>query len=162
MKPPHMSKPRTTFFEEREEDEPMDQQIITATYCENKYDPICISKCDVLENCSIQFGFFSNVVTQEKNIIEVRSASQAMLDKVSIGANINKEERNRQRKTYIKIGSMLVMLEESKDDIDIIHVFPRLWSTFNSSYMRPQLYPITESQDMETLNQFGLGSVQPD
>jgi hypothetical protein len=51
-----------------------------------------------------------------------------MPDKVSIGANINKEERNR---PYIKIGSMLVMLEGSKDGIDIIHGFQRMWSTFH-------------------------------
>jgi hypothetical protein len=101
----------------------MDHQIIIATYSKNKHDPISISKGDVLENCSIQFGFLSNVVTQQKNIIEVRSASQAMPGKVSIGANINKEERKR---PYIKIGSMLVMLEESKDGIDIIHGFPRM------------------------------------
>jgi hypothetical protein len=118
--PTHMSKLRTAFFKEGEDDEPMDHQIITATYSENKHDPISISKGDVLETCSIQFGSFSNVVTQQKNIIEVRSASQAMPGKVSIGANINKEERNR---PYIKIGSMLVMLEESKDSIDIIHAF---------------------------------------
>jgi hypothetical protein len=51
-----------------------------------------------------------------------------MTGKVSIGANINKEERNR---PYIKIGSMLVMLEGSKDGIDIIHGFQRMWSTFH-------------------------------
>jgi hypothetical protein len=85
-------------------------------------------------------------VTQQKNIIEVRLASQAMPGKVSIGANINKEEMNR---PYIKIGSMLVMLEESKDGIDIIHGFPWMWSTFHSSYMWPEVHPITESQDME-------------
>jgi hypothetical protein len=126
----------------------MDHQIIIATYSKNKHDPISISKGDVLENCSIQFGFLSNVVTQQKNIIEVRSASQAMPGKVSIGANINKEERKR---PYIKIGSMLVMLEESKDGIDIIHGFPRMWSTFHSRYMRPELHPIMESQDTEKL-----------
>jgi hypothetical protein len=49
----------------------MDHQIITATYSENKHGPICILKGDVLENCSIQFGSFSNVVTQQKYIIEV-------------------------------------------------------------------------------------------
>jgi hypothetical protein len=54
--PTHMSKLRTTFFEEGEDDEPMDHQIIIATYSENKHDPISISKGDVLENCSIQFG----------------------------------------------------------------------------------------------------------
>jgi hypothetical protein len=121
-------------------DEPMDHQIIIATYSENKHDPICISKGDVLKNYSIQFGSFSNVVTQENNIIEIQSTNQAMPSKVSIGANINKEERNRQRKPYIKIGSMLVMLEEAKDGIDIIHGFPRLWSTLHSTYMWPQLY----------------------
>jgi hypothetical protein len=65
-------------------------------------------KGDVLENCSIPFGSFSNVVTQQKHIIEVQSASQAMLGKVSIGANINKEQMNR---PYIQIGSMMVMLQ---------------------------------------------------
>jgi hypothetical protein len=55
--PTHMSKLRTTFFEEGEDDEPMDHQIITATYSENKHDAISITKGDVLENCSIQFGF---------------------------------------------------------------------------------------------------------
>jgi hypothetical protein len=126
----------------------MDHQIITTTYSENKHDPISISKGDVLKNCSIQFGSFSNVVTQQKYIIEVPSASQAMPGKVSIGANINKEESNR---PYVKIGSMLVMLEGFKDGIDTIHGFPRMWSTFHSSYMRPQVHPITESQDMENL-----------
>jgi hypothetical protein len=126
--PTHMSKLRIAFLEEGEDDEPMDHQIIIATYSENKHDPISISKGDVLKNCSIHFGSFSNVVTQQKNIIEVRSASQAMPGKVSIRANINKEERNR---PYFKIGSMLVMLEESMDGIDIIHGFPRMWSTFH-------------------------------
>jgi hypothetical protein len=46
---------------------------------------------------------------------------------------------------------MLVMLEESKDGIDIIHGFPWMWSTFHSSYMQPEVHPITESQDMENL-----------
>jgi hypothetical protein len=87
-------------------------------------------------------------VTQQKNIIKDRSASQAMPSKVSIGANINKEERNR---PYTKIGSMLVMLEESKDGIDIIYGFPMMWSTFHSCYMRPEVHPIIESQDMENL-----------
>jgi hypothetical protein len=64
-----------------------------------------------------------------------------MPGKVSIGANVNKEERNR---PYIMIGSVLVMLEESKDGIDIIHGFPRMWSTFHSTYMRHELHPITE------------------
>jgi hypothetical protein len=49
----HMSKLRTAFFKEGEDDEPMDHQIITATYSENKHDAISISKGDVLENCSI-------------------------------------------------------------------------------------------------------------
>jgi hypothetical protein len=51
-----------------------------------------------------------------------------MPGKVSIRANINKEKRNR---PYFKIGSMLVMLEESMDGIDIIHGFSRMWSTFH-------------------------------
>jgi hypothetical protein len=51
--PTHMSKLRTAFFEEGEDDEPMDHQIITATYSQNKHDPISISKSDVLENCSL-------------------------------------------------------------------------------------------------------------
>jgi hypothetical protein len=72
--PTHMSKLRTIFFEEGEDDEPLDHQIITATCFENKHDPISISEGDVLEKCSIQFESFSNVVTQQKNIIEVRSA----------------------------------------------------------------------------------------
>jgi hypothetical protein len=146
-----MPKLRTTFFEEGEDDEPMDHQIITATFSENKLDPICISKGGVLENCRIQFGSFAKVVTQEKNIIEVRSTTQAIPDKVSIGANINKEEMNRQRKPYVKIGSMLVMLEESKDGIDIIHGLPRLWSTFHSSYMWPHLYPITRYGNLKSI-----------
>jgi hypothetical protein len=87
-------------------------------------------------------------VTREKNI-EMPSTS-AMPRKVFIGTNI-KEKRNRERKSYIKIGSMLIMLEESKDGTDIIHGFPRLWSSFHSSYMRPELHPIMESQDMKNL-----------
>jgi hypothetical protein len=86
----------------------MDHQIIIATYSKNKHDPISISKSDVLENCTIRFGSFSNVVTQQKNIIVVRLANQAIPGKVSIGANINKEETNG---PYIKIVSILVMLE---------------------------------------------------
>jgi hypothetical protein len=71
-----------------------------------------------------------------------------MPGKVSISDNINKEESNR---PYIKIGSVLVMLEESQDGIDIIDGFPRMWSTFHSSYMWTELHPITGSHDMENL-----------
>jgi hypothetical protein len=56
--PTHMSKKKTTFLEEGDDDKPMDHQIITSTYSENKHDPTCISKGVVLENCSIQFGPF--------------------------------------------------------------------------------------------------------
>jgi hypothetical protein len=40
------------------------------------------------------------------------------------------------------------MLEESKDGIEIIHGFPWMWSTLHSNYMRPEVHPIMESQDM--------------
>jgi hypothetical protein len=43
-------------------DEPMDQYIIGTTYFKNEHDPTCISKGDVLKNCNIQFGSFSNVM----------------------------------------------------------------------------------------------------
>jgi hypothetical protein len=37
------------------------------------------------------------------------------------------------------------------DGIDIIHGFPRMWSTLHSSYIWHELHPIMESQDMENL-----------
>jgi hypothetical protein len=82
-----------------------------------------------------------------------------MPGKVSIGANINKEERNR---PYIKIGSMLVMLEESKDSIDIIHAFQGCGVHSIRVICGLKSIQSQNHKIWKTLNQFGLRSVQPD
>ncbi|KAL6643142.1 hypothetical protein ACP70R_021323 [Stipagrostis hirtigluma subsp. patula] len=132
----NMSKPRTALLQGREDDEPMIAHTISASKSENKCDCTYIS--------------------------EVPSACDAMSSKVVVGADLCKKENNRDRKSCIQIGSMLVTIEEAKEHIQVSRVFPRAWNNFLSSPTRPQVNQITESQDMEIPNLFGLGLVQPD
>lgn len=159
--PKHMLKLRTAFFEEWEDDEPMANQIITATNSENKCDFPYISEGDVLDNSNIQFGSFSSIVKHDKKY-KVLSARDVMSCNIFIGADLCNKESIKEEKQSIQIGSMLVMTKETKDHIHVAKTFPRACNTFISSLTRPQVYPITKLQDMEGPSPFGLGLMLPD
>jgi hypothetical protein len=82
--------------------------------------------------------------------------------KINIGFNLCNNEKNKDERSSVQIGSMLLTIEKPIDLIKVFQGLPGVCKTSFSHYTGSQSNPITKPPDMEIPIQFGHGSVQPD
>jgi hypothetical protein len=95
---------------------------------------------------SINHHVHSTTYVEDSDNISVAMSKK----KIFIGANLCNNEKKIDDRSCVLIGSILLKIKKLKYHVRVPQGFPRVWDTFLSSSTRPQVHPMTKSQDMES------------